>query len=217
MAMLKHIGRHGNDKVVVVFNTVPGEDHMALVAYSDRLPQIIHDEVMKVLESPVGQASKQLSDALFRNIMSDGRNTLAALHQGGLLKKVQTKQVILTPNARTNIRLDELNEILAKMEQGDDAVKKMKDIEDGRGFADNKKIDNLKDLGDPVYVDNSLNTTSNDVLSNDDIARSLLEQSEQYRDQAQNLIAEAKRLEAEAKALTPRAKNVRKTTTKEKA
>ena len=34
--MLKHVGRHGEKKVVIAYNTVPGEDHMALVIYRDR-------------------------------------------------------------------------------------------------------------------------------------------------------------------------------------
>ena len=84
--MLKHVGRHGEKKVVVAYNTVPGEDHMALVIYSDSLPSMLHDEVMKVIESPAGQTAKSLADALFRNIMPDGNNTLGALHKGGFLK-----------------------------------------------------------------------------------------------------------------------------------
>ena len=120
--MLKHVGRHGEKKVVVAYNTVPGEDHMALVIYSDSLPSMLHDEVMKVIESPAGQTAKSLADALFRNIMPDGNNTLGALHKGGFLKKVQTKQVILKPNAKSSVRLDELNDILKKMEAGQEAI-----------------------------------------------------------------------------------------------
>jgi hypothetical protein len=217
--MLKHIGRHGTDKIVIVFNTVPGEDHMALVAYSGRLPVALHDEVMKVIESNAGQGAKQLSDALYRHIMPDGRNTLHALHQGGYLKKVQTKQIILTPNAKTNIRLDELNDILAKMELGQDAIKKMEDLEKSKGFADNKKIDGGRDVGEINKIEDLLESSPSvdGLLSDEDLARSRLNQAQQFRVQADSLIAEAKRLEAEAKQLTPKVKNGRKTTTKEKA
>ena len=76
--MLKHVGRHGEKRVVVAYNTVPGEDHMALVIYSDSLPAMLHDEVMKVVESAAGQGTKVLADALFRNTMPDGNNTLTA-------------------------------------------------------------------------------------------------------------------------------------------
>ena len=222
--MIRHIGRHGTEKVVIVFNTVPDEDHMALVAYSGRLPIMIHDEVMKVLESPAGQTAKQLGDALFRNIMPDGNNTLGALHRGGFLKKVQTKQVILTPNAKTNVRLDEVNEALKKIEMGEEGYKKMKDLEEGRGFADNKKIDQPREVGEPVarettssFVDNTASddTMADGVISDAELAQDRLNQADKYRMEAKSLIAEAKRLEAEAKALKPKARHGRPT--KEKA
>lgn len=208
--MIKHIGRHGEERVVVVFNTVPSEDHMALVVYSGKLPSGIHDEVMKVLESPSGQQAKSLSDALHRNIGIEGISTLSALHKGGYIKKVQTKQIILTPNNKTNIRLDELNDILAKMEKGEEAVKQMAELDNSRGFADNKKIDRMHDVGEPK-------PSADGILSDADIAKSRLDQATKYRAEAEGLITEAKRLEQEAKELTPKAKNVRKTSTKEKA
>jgi hypothetical protein len=94
MAFMKHIGKHGDRKICILFRQVPGEDHMALVIYSDSLPAMLHDEVMKVVESQAGQGAKVLADALFRNTMPDGNNTLTALHGGKFLKKVQTKQII---------------------------------------------------------------------------------------------------------------------------
>ena len=51
--MLKHIGRHADKRIVLIFRQIPGEEHMCLVVYSDTLPQMIHDEVMKCLESPI--------------------------------------------------------------------------------------------------------------------------------------------------------------------
>lgn len=213
--MLKHVGRHGEQKVVIAYNVVPGEDHMALVMYSDRLPSMIHDEVMKVLESPAGQTAKVLAEALYRHIMPDGQNTLGALHQGGYLKKVQTKQVILTPNAKTSVRLDELNKILADLETGGEAAKRMADIDAGRGFADPNKAQG-RDLGEPVKVEKRVNT--NEALTDADLAKLNLDQAAQMEAQAKTLLAEAKRLKEEAKQFTPvKAKNVRTTTKTKKA
>lgn len=213
--MLKHVGRHGEKRVVVAYNTVPGEDHMALVIYSDALPSMIHDEVMKVVESPAGQTAKVLADALFRNIMPDGNNTLGSLHKGGFLKKVQTKQVILTPNAKTSVRLDELNAILKKMEAGEEAVKALSDIDAGRGYADpgkNKKTTS-KDVGEPSRsIESSVNTNTG-VLTDADLAKSNLDQAAKMESQAKTLLAEAKRLKDEASSFAPKtkAKNVRAT------
>jgi len=208
--MLKHVGRHGEKKVVVAYNTVPGEDHMALVIYSDSLPSMLHDEVMKVIESPAGQTAKSLADALFRNIMPDGNNTLGALHKGGYLKKVQTKQVILKPNAKSNVRLDELNEILKKMEGSAEAAKKLADIDAGRGYADPSK-NVSRDVGEPVKAEAAVNTSG--VLTDADLANQRLDQATKMESQAKTLLAEAKRLKEEASSLAPKtkAKNVRAT------
>ena len=209
--MLKHVGRHGEKKVVVAYNTVPGEDHMALVIYSDSLPSMLHDEVMKVIESPAGQTAKSLADALFRNIMPDGNNTLGALHKGGFLKKVQTKQVILKPNAKSSVRLDELNEILKKMEAGQEAVDAMAKIDAGRGYADPSK--NVgRELGEPKKVAESAVNTSG-VLTDADLASQRIDQATKMELQAKTLLAEAKRLKEEASSLAPKtkAKNVRAT------
>jgi hypothetical protein len=208
--MLKHVGRHGEKKVVVAYNTVPGEDHMALVIYSDSLPSMLHDEVMKVIESPAGQTAKSLADALFRNIMPDGNNTLGALHKGGFLKKVQTKQVILKPNAKSSVRLDELNEILKKMEGSAEAAKKLADIDAGRGYADPSK-NASRDVGEPVKTEAAVNTSG--VLTDADLANQRLDQATKMESQAKTLLAEAKRLKEEASSLAPKtkAKNVRAT------
>lgn len=215
--MLKHVGRHGEHKVVIAYNSVPNEDHMCLVMYSDRLPQMIHDEVMKVLESPSGQTTKVLAEALHRNIMADGQNTLSALHFGGYLKKVQTKQVILTPNAKTSVRLDEMNKILAELELGSDAAKRMADIDAGRGFADPAKTTKRqgRDIGEPAKVEPK-RVNTNEALSDADIGNNLLEQATRMEAEAKTLMAEAKRLKEEAKQFTPVKKttNGRKPTTK---
>ena len=38
-AFLRHVGKHGDRKVAVVFREVPGEPHMALVVYTELLNQ----------------------------------------------------------------------------------------------------------------------------------------------------------------------------------
>jgi len=116
MNVIKHVGKHNNKRVVVLFKTVPGEDHMCLVVYPETLPKHIHDDIMKALESESGQQAKDFSDYLFRYTLSDGNNALATLHKEGMIKKVPTNQVIITPNAKSTVRLDELNNILIKME-----------------------------------------------------------------------------------------------------
>ena len=90
--MLKHVGKHNDRKVALVFREVPGEEHMCLLVYSDLLPRIVHDEIMKTIESPAGQAAENLGDALFRTTMTDGRNCLEAVHREGFMADLDAGQ-----------------------------------------------------------------------------------------------------------------------------
>ena len=139
MAIMKHVGRHGDKKVVVAYNTVPDEDHMCLVIYNESLPRNVATDLDNCVKSAVGQESVSLADALYRFTTGDGVNLLGVLHKGNWIKKVQTKQVILTPNAATNVRLDELNSIMAKMATGQDAIDELAAIDEGLGYASTNK------------------------------------------------------------------------------
>ncbi len=128
--MLKHIGRHGDRKVAILWREVPGEDHMCLVIYPETLPTHIHNSIMAALESAPGQASTNLADVLHRNYLPDGRVQLTALHQEGMIKKVPTNQIIVTPNLQSSVKLDELNKIIKEMETGEAARQRMQKIDE---------------------------------------------------------------------------------------
>jgi hypothetical protein len=204
--MIKHVGRHGNRRCVILFRQVPGEDHMCLVFYPDMLPQNVHDDVMKALESESGQQSKQFSDYLFRVTLVDGTNALTKLHSEGWIKKVAANQVIVTPNAKSNVRLDELNNILNTMEQGDEAIKKLAELDKGAGFRDPKS--QSRDLGEvrapqgssqPAVVENNISIS--DVLTDEQLASQRLAQAQKMTIEAKQLLAEAARLQKEAEEL----------------
>ena len=226
--MIKHVGKHNGKKIVLLWRRVPNENHMALVAYSDTLPRMIHDEVMKQLESAIGQNAKEFSDVLFRTVMNDGRNALEVMHKEGFIKKVPTNQVLITPTAKSSVRLDELNDILDEMEKGEEAVKRLSDIDKQAGMQTKKR--QTREVGMPpnntsvsrtnIDVDATDNaaayikgTLSEGVLSDSDIAAQRLTQAEAMQKQAMSLLAEAQRLTEEAKSLTP-AKNAKTTRAK---
>jgi hypothetical protein len=224
--MIKHVGKHNGKKIVVMWRKVPGEDHMSLVSYSDTLPRMIHDEVMKALESPIGQNAKEFSDALFRTVMPDGRNALEVLHKEGFIKKVPSSQILITPTAKSSVRLDELNSILDEMEKGEEAVKRLSDIDKNAGMQ-TKKRGTGREVGMPPN-NTSVSRTNIDVdatdsaaaylkgaLSDGDLVQQRLNQAEQMQQQAEKLLAEARRLTEEAKSLTPA--NNAKTTRAKKA
>lgn len=213
---IKHVGRHDNKKVAIVYKQVPDEDHMALVIYTETLPSMVHDEIMKVIESDVGQQAPELADALFRTTMADGNNCLTYLHKHAWLKKVQTKQVIVTVNAKSAVRLDELNKILNKMKLGEEAIKEMAEIDANRGITGKPRVREGRDVGMPdrtTEADLFVNTaTPKDVLSDSDLALARQAQAIKMENEAKAMLAEAKRLKDEAKSLAPaKAKNVRAT------
>jgi hypothetical protein len=183
---------------------------------------------MRVLESPVGQNAKDLSDVLFRTVMADGRNALEVLHKEGFIKKVPCSQVLITPTAKSTVRLDELNNILDEMDKGEAAVKRLADLDKTSGMQTKKRVREGREVGMPPN-NTSASRTNIDVdatdsaaaylkgaLTDTDLATQRLSQAEQMKKQAEQLLAEATRLENEAKELTP-AKNAKATKAKKAA
>jgi hypothetical protein len=205
--MLKHVGKHNDRKIALLFRQVPNEDHMCLLVYSDLLPRLVHDEIMKVIESAVGQQAENLADALFRNVMADGRNTLEVLHRESYIKKVPTNQVIMTPTTKSNVRLDELNTILTEMAKGADAVQRMAELDASAGMSGkvNRNRGEGREVGVPRNSRSQPATVapSVDILTDDVLASQRLEQAEKMKASAQQLLAEAERLMGEAQSLDP--------------
>ena len=211
--MLKHVGRHGDRKVAIIFREIPNEDHMCLVIYPDVLPTHIHNSVMNVLESAPGQQATNLADVFHRNLLPDGRNILQTLHTEGMLKKVATNQVILTPTPTSSVKLDEVNRLVREMESGEQALKRMKEIDQNSGMVDPnvkreaerafkrqalEKESAQRAAGQPpVVADNS------SALDDRTLAANMLAQAQRMESEAQGLIAEAARMKKEAERMVP--------------
>jgi hypothetical protein len=212
--MLKHVGKHNDKRCVIVFRKIPDLEHMALVVYSDLLPRMVHDEVMRALESPPGQEAKELSDVLFRTIMADGHNCLESLHRNGLMKKVPTNQVLVTPTSNSSVRLDELNDILDEMTKGEEALKRLQEIDSNRGMTSKQapRRAQIQELGERRTREAQGYTSAAEMisgmLSDTDLATQRLEQAQKMEASAQQLLAEAERLKAEAQSLSPKVNDV---------
>ena len=204
--MIKHIGKHGDRKVAIVCREVPGEEHMTLVVYPETLPVAFHDAIMKVIESPVGQQAENLGDALFRSLLNDGRAMLQTLHQEGMIKKVQAKQVTVTPGGNSSVNLDEMNNIIRKMKMGEEAIREMADLDANKGYTGKAKRrdDYGREVGAPVPQRMSDVAGSDAALALNDaqIAQDRLKQAQRMEAEARGLLAESARLKAEAEAMT---------------
>lgn len=196
---LKHIGKHGDRKIAVAFREVPNEPHMCLVIYTELLNRNIHDPVMQCIESDIGQASESLADALNRSFTADGRPLLQVLHVEGQLKKVKTEQIVMTPLPGTNIKLDELNKILNEMKQGEEAVKKLADMDKSRGLQDPTDVARrMKENAPPAPP-----TNMGSALDDTALARQRVQQALKMEREAKGLLAESQRLIKEAQELDP--------------
>lgn len=191
MSFLRHVGKIGDRKVAIVFRQVPGEPHMALVTYTETLNRHIHDPMIKCIESEIGQNSKNLADALNRTHTADGKYILQVLHQQKLLKKVQTEQVIVTPNPTTKIRLDELNKILDELEAGENAVKRL------------SEMDELEPTDIAKQFRGAVPSAPEGVLADNAIANNLRQQAAKMEAEAKGLMAESARLLKEAAQMDP--------------
>jgi hypothetical protein len=228
--MLKHVGKHNDKRCVIIFRKIPDLEHMALVVYSDLLPRLVHDEVMRAVESPQGQAAVEISDVLFRTVMADGTNCLESLHRNGLMKKVPTNQVLVTPTTTSSVRLDELNDILDEMAKGQEAMERLQNLDANRGLTGKKnntppRRAEIQELGEKRTREAQGNTSAAEMLagmlSDSDLAAQRVEQAAKMEATAQQLLAEAARLKAEAESLTPRAEDAgtktKKTSSKKQA
>ena len=200
--MLKHVGRHGDRKVAIVFREIPGDEHMCLVIYPDVLPTHIHNSVMTVLESAPGQQATTLADVFHRNLLPDGRNILQTLHAEGMLKKIASNQVILTPTPTSSVKLDEVNRLVKEMESGAEALKRMQEIDQNSGIVPPE----VKRQAEKEYKQQQsqpLQANSSQALDDKSLANNMLAQAQRMESEARGMIAEAARMKKEAEKMYP--------------
>jgi hypothetical protein len=167
---------------------------------------------MATLESAPGQAATNLSEVLHRNLLPDGRPQLEALHREGMIKKIPTNQVIITPTAQSSVKLDEMNKIIKEMEQGGEALKRLQELDASAGMVDpaqKRKAEaefkraqerKAQDTRTP-YVPPLQSTDG--ALDDKTIAASMLAQAKRMESEAKGMIAEAARMKKQAQGLNP--------------
>lgn len=206
MENLKHVGRIKSNgrRCLVVFRTLPNDAFNCLVIQTESLTPDYHDQLIKLVESPAAQNSNEFSEVLARALFSDGSTMLPALHVKGLLTKVATDLVEMTPNTRASIILSELNQLIAQ--QRGVSVQDLA-IRPDKEAVEVQEIAKVKDLVEdvPQNVDDLTRTTSASV-NNDDISTLNLTpeaQAKEYRSKADKLAKEAANFRRLAEELVP--------------
>ena len=198
MAELKHVGRikGNNKKCGIVYRVVPGEPENCIIVLTESLDAADHDSFMKTIESSMAQEAYELGEAMARAQLSDGRNMLAGFHTTSRMQKVPSNLVEMTPNNKTSIPLNELNEVIAKQKGvtvADLALGGAKPTTDA-------PVANPAD----AYTNEATPAVSDGVITDDDLAKS-------YRSQADRLSKEAAELRRQAEELVPSKKKTTKT------
>ena len=106
--------KNNGAKVVIAYRTIPGDATSALVVGTNALMDSYHDSLMSLVESDAGQQADELADIMAVRRFPDGSNMLQYVHANGHLKKVPTAGVLITPDNKTQVPLDELNNIIAQ-------------------------------------------------------------------------------------------------------
>jgi hypothetical protein len=173
---LKHVGQLINTqkRCVVMFREIPDDETYCLIVDTDSLVDWMHDDVINAVESPGAQASVDFSEFAQRRTMTDGTNMLRQLHALGLLQKQKTSNVMMTPNRETQIRLDELNQLI-RGQTGADVVP--------------PAVSDVPDVTAPVEG----------VIDDLSIATNMIAQAKQFEDEAATLRENAYALSPELK------------------
>lgn len=215
--MLKHVGRikKTQKKCIVAYRVVPGTSDECVIIPTESLSADEHDSLMKLVESSAGQEAYELAEAMARTSLPDGRNMLAGFHTTNRMVKTQTIQIEMTPDTKSVVGLDELNNVIAQQKGVTVEDLAIKDPNAPTktataSVAEPQKVDPVS-----IYTDNtSASTPTADaetgVITDEALAAS-------YRSQADKLFKEAKSLREQAEALVPTKKKTTAKASKETA
>ena len=209
--MLKHVGHVINTgrRCIVVFREIYDNDgnilepDNCLVMETESLPDLVHQDMMRIVEGGPAQSTGNLYEVFARERLTDGTVALNWLHGHGRLRKYPTNNIMLTPDNNNELRLDKMNKILHMQQNG----------------ASEQDINNIMidDTDSAPRTSSSVSkapapaSSEPGVLDDSAIAQQRLQQAETFLQEAERLKAEAYELDPSLKKKTTRAK---KTSTK---
>jgi hypothetical protein len=202
MPNIKHVGRIKNNKrrAIVAYRTLPGDPYNCLVVLTESLPSDEHDVLIKVVESPAGQDAYELAEVMARSYLPDGRNMLSGFHVTGKLRKVPTNEIEMTPDSKTVISLDKLNEAIAQ--QRGISLEDLALKPSGQSAETPQVINEM-----PLMAAETVNSQITDAVTT--MPPTAEEMAAQLRSQADAMFKEAKKMREVAETLVPTVKKVK--------
>jgi hypothetical protein len=200
--MLKHVGHVINTgrRCIVVFREIYNQDGSVmeadncLVMETDSLPDLVHQDMMRIVEGGPAQSTGNLYEVLTRERLSDGTVALNWLHGSNRLRKYPTNNIMLTPDSNNELRLDKMNRILTLQESGasqQEIENVMVDDTDGA-----PRTSTSAQTAPPVKE------TESGILDDSAIAQQRLQQAETFLQEAERLKTEAYELDPSLKPKT---------------
>ena len=178
----RHVGKIENtgQKCVIVYRALPEAEaagSMALIVQTDQLPDMMHDNLMEVLNSAAAQQTHDLFNVLNRRKFGDGSNMLQSLHFKGFLKKVPVDNVILYPMPNRALPLRKANVEIGTIDGYEDLSKVINPNEP----------DLAKELAKDIPINEEVDIASSNIIPSEDrqaIAAGLLAQATLMEDEA---------------------------------
>lgn len=191
---MKHVGKMKNNdaRVVIAYRTLPGDANSALVIGTNNLGESYHDALMSTVQDSRAQEANELADVLAVRKFPDGSNMLEWFHKNGLLRKVSTTGVLVTPDNKTAIPLNELNEIIAQ--QKGITVDELAITDGNTPNAKTKKQDVTRTTSESV---------SGEIEQPSLVVEEALDDPAAMRSKADKLFKEAQALRKQADAIDP--------------
>ena len=128
-----------------------------------------------------------------------------------MIKKIPSNQVIVTPNAQSNVKLDELNRIIKEMETGEAAINRLREIDKSTGLVDPAVKRKAEAEFKRVQERNAqqpepLLASVDGALDDKSLAMNMLAQAKRMESEAKGMISEAARMKKDAQRMYPAVK-----------
>ena len=195
---MKHVGRIKNTgrRCVVVFRELYDEHgkvidpYSCLVVETESLPDWVHQDFIRIVESTPSQESSDLYTVLARSRLSDGTISLNYMAQTKRLHKYSTDNVELIPNSNHKIALSTINRIIKMQKQGlsqQEIEVALRDDTDQppRELREAIQSTEVSDKASDPIVTSPQSTT--DVLDDSALAKQMLAQSKTFESEANEL------------------------------